>query len=384
MKKKYNIWLIGIVLLIGILYVGTRGGFLQQFVCTTFSYQECSNWVTEHDTCYNSCQESYTNDCNKCGSTITGKEWANYLLPKLPRDYPNVFKNNQICCQKDVCRVRVWYSDATHVLGQASYVNPSGSDYYNTAGVYETVWLKDGECKSVNDVLPTGLTSYNHIKTCNSCQKTVQCNPYNCNSREVCSNWVTKTGSSVPSGTQNSQCVDGFESCGNSQCESQYDETEENCPADCSIKICSPGETQCDGNTLRTCSSKQTSFEFKKECLYGCSLSKCLEEAWICLPFGTCSEKIQTRTCVNQLFEQKTESQECEEPEIWVCGDWSNCADNHRLRNCTSSLGDSRTEQEACVGIEPSPEPVSDIYIYVGIGVLILIALFLAKRKKII
>jgi hypothetical protein len=127
-------------------------------------------------------------------------------------------------------------------------------------------------------------------KSCKSCSETYQCDSYQCNPIQTCTQFTAKQGASAPAGAQNVKCAQGLESCGNGACESQYSETPDNCPADCKKTVCLMGELKCDNNILRVCNIQQTDWDFKENCLYSCSNNACVQ--------GVCQDgQTQTTIC---------------------------------------------------------------------------------------
>jgi hypothetical protein len=229
MKREYkNLMVFGGILLIIVLlfYFSSNQIKLPQFkyVCTKYAWQEkvCSSYTTVCDTCWQTCTRTIT-DCNKCG------EFAKDFDSGL--NCPDVdWQSNDKC--------RIYCKDKGYTSGRCTSFRAGSSSYSSYSNVYYctcTKWV------------------------CETCEEKYSCNPYLCNCRQECQsyNYVTKTGSSCPSGAINCQCVEGFESCGNGVCESQYGEDVNSCAVDCKPKpVCGNGicETQL-GENANTCPS---------------------------------------------------------------------------------------------------------------------------------
>jgi hypothetical protein len=320
MKKKTRNYLIifGLILFLSIIYFN-KEKLPFKFVCTKYSWKECSSYTTQYDTCYQTCKQTIT-DCNKCGSE----------------------EKEARSGQKGICLTFECPSDASRCWTSiySSFVGYSELKPGEKCGTKDCSPGQDpakGECDPCYDyACEDALAGRNYYQLyyivfknyCKSCEETYQCNPYQCNPHQVCSGWTTKTGSSCPSGASDCVCVEGFETCGNGVCEPQYDENSNNCPADCINRICNEGEERnkkyCwDGKTLEYVEKCENNNWVKYS--YQCPIKVCEEGATQTLqcPDGSI---ITTKICQNNNWVDTNNKCPTITPQGWCpLGEEMNC-----------------------------------------------------------
>lgn len=276
MKKaeKNKVMAIGLIISIAAgIYFYSGGKLPAQFICNTYSWDECSAYSTKYDTCYQTCTKTAA-DCDKCGLDFAQYGSAERWGWKPDEVVPAIQAGSSIAPSWYDSNYRVHYIVHTNSNYDTSYVCSDWTDWGKQTitkcnGYLEIIYWK---------------------KTCKSCEYSYQCNPYQCKPTQTCTAFTAKQGPSAPAGAQNVKCSQGFESCGNGNCESQYSENSDNCPADCVKTICTPGQTKCDGNVIRVCNAQQTDWDFQQNCLYGCANNACTQ--------GQCQTgQTQTFTC---------------------------------------------------------------------------------------
>jgi len=334
-EKTTLLILIVVAVIAGIIYVGPY-----KLICSKYSWSECANWETQYDTCYDTCTRQ-TTDCTKCGEDI--------YLQQSYKDGWKAITTQIIASTLDIRVHWIVYSDSSYsTIGCHGWTDWGGTDVTTCEGyLMRVLWRKE----------------------CKTCTETYQCNPHNCNPRQVCTDWQARQGTQCPPDAENCQCIEQQESCGNNICEPQYDETIQSCPADCSQGICTPGQTKCDGNIVRQCNMDGTDWMFKENCQSGCVNGQCVQD--------TCIEgEEKTTTCTDGSV---VVTHRC------IYGQWQNtgftcpggppdCLDN---RDCTEG---KICENGRCV----YPVNWMIVAVLIGIGVAFIIGgiYFLRRGKK--
>lgn len=255
-----------------------KSNTLFQFVCTTWSYDVCTQQHTEYKYCPVYGDVTYYNDCEKCG---TGEKI--------------VLEQTLVCSE----------------YGELPC--PSSCDYCFYIG--GSKW-EGGTTKTGNFNVGFEYDCYNVETYCKTCTITEKIGEEQCGSITVCDKWETFTGESVPDGAKNVQCVDGFESCGNGKCEAQYGEDENTCKVDCGIKVCYPNQYKCEEGILYQCDEDGFDWHQVKTCDYGCKENACCIPKWeIVGDWSKCVNGVQTLKYEDGCGNVKYDERSCVEPE---------------------------------------------------------------------